>query len=154
MRIALIDGSTVLQTWHAENGEVAVRCELPDRSQLSPIVLGWSSGDFAVLEVEPFVVPGGMRIVGGPSYEVVDGKAVESYEVEDIPTQRREIAKWLIVSRLTDEQLEHAFSLMSLRQVERWRAAAFPDIYVDDPEMIAILAAIGADADAVLAEAQ
>lgn len=85
-----------------------------------------------------------------PADPVYSGKQwVQGWAYEDAP--RRMVAKWLIVSRLTDQQLADAFALMSLRQAERWRAAAFPDIYADDPEMLAVLAAIGADAETVLA---
>lgn len=152
MRIALVDGSTVLQTWHAPNGEVATRYTLPDGSQISPVSLGWSSGDYAVLEVVPFVAPGGKRIVGAASCEVTGGKVVETFHVEDIPVERRMVPKWKVVQRLTDEQLEAAYALMTLRQQERWRAAAFPDVYADDPETLAVLAAVGSDAEAVMAE--
>jgi hypothetical protein len=154
MRIALADGSTVLQTWHAETGEAAVRCELPDGSQLSPIVLGWSSGDFAVLEVGPFVVPGGKRTVGGPSYEVIDGRAVESYEVEDIPAQRRLVRKSTITARLIAAgkmEAAHAALMASPINFARWIAADRPAIYFDDPDAIALLTAIEADVEAIMA---
>lgn len=154
MRIALVDGSTVLQTWHAPNGEVATRCVLPNGDHVSPVCIGWSSGDYAVIEVEPFVVPEGKRIVGAASFEATGGKAVETYQVEDIPVERRMVPKWKVVARLTDEQLDAAYTLMTLRQQERWRAAAFPDVYADDPETLAVLAAVGADAEAVMAEGE
>lgn len=83
--IALIDGSTVLQTWNAPNGEVTTRYTLPDGSQISPVLLGWASGDYAVVEVIPFDVPEGKQIVGSPSYAVSDGVVIETYQVEDIP---------------------------------------------------------------------
>lgn len=85
-KIALVSGSSVLHTWHAPTGEVATRYTLPDGSQISPVALGWRDDDagYAVIEVEPFVVPEGKRVVGGATYEVVDGVAVETCEVEEI----------------------------------------------------------------------
>lgn len=87
MRIAIVDGSTVLKTWHTETGEVATRYPLPNGDDVSPVSLGWSSGDYAVIEVEPFVVPEGKRAIGSASYEVVNSKAVETFDVEDIPVE-------------------------------------------------------------------
>lgn len=64
---------------------------------------------------------------------------------------RRKVAKSLIISRVTDEQLAAAIGLMTLRQQERWRAPDQPEVYFDDPETVAVLTAVGADTDAVLA---
>lgn len=69
----------------------------------------------------------------------------------DAPPSRRMIEKSVVMERLTDEQLETALSLMTSRQKERWRMPGHPQIYVDDPELLALLSAIGADADKVLA---
>ncbi len=64
---------------------------------------------------------------------------------------KRKVAKSLILSRITDAQLEQAMALMTVRQQERWRAPDQPAVYFDDPETIAVLQAIGADPDEVLA---
>lgn len=80
------------------------------------------------------------------------GEWVQGWVMVNLP--RRQIPKWLVVSRLTDQQLEDAFAIMTLRQVERWRSSAFPDIYVDDPDMLAILSVVGADPTAVLSEVE
>lgn len=48
----------------------------------------WSDAELAAIglyRVVPFVLPEGKRKVSGPTYEIVDGKAVESFVVEDIP---------------------------------------------------------------------
>lgn len=104
-------------------------------------------GACPVLPSEPETPQGKQAVPADPAYS--DGEWRQGWAFEDAP--RREVPKWLIVSRLTDQQLEDAFALMSLRQVERWRAAAFPNIHADDPEMLAILSAVGADAETVLA---
>jgi hypothetical protein len=64
---------------------------------------------------------------------------------------RRVIPKAIVLERLTDAQLEQSLSLMTPRQKERWRMPGKPDIYVDDPELLGMLKAIGADAAIVLA---
>lgn len=66
-------------------------------------------------------------------------------------SKRRLIDKSLILERITDDQLSRALSLMSARQKERWRMPSKPQIYVDDPDLLMLLRAIGADTDTVLA---
>lgn len=64
--------------------------------------------------------------------------------------ERRKITKALIMERLTDEQLDTALSLMSTRQKERWRMPGHPEVYVDDPEVIGLIQAVGANSTEVL----
>ena len=64
---------------------------------------------------------------------------------------RRLVAKSLIVSRLTDPQLDRALAAMTTRQRERWRSPDHPEVNADDPDVLAILRAIGADLAIVLA---
>jgi hypothetical protein len=66
-------------------------------------------------------------------------------------TVRRLVPKSLIISRLTDEQLDAALAAMTNRQKERWRAPDKPAIYADDPEAVALIEAIGADPEVVMA---
>jgi hypothetical protein len=72
-------------------------------------------------------------------------------EYELLPAPRRLIPKSLVLERLTDEQLGQAIALMTQRQRERWRMPGKPEIYVDDPELLAVLQVVGADAETVLA---
>jgi len=81
-------------------------------------------------------------------YEIVSADR----EFADPAPVRRLIPKWKVLERITDEQLEQAMSLMTLRQAERWRMPGSPDVYVDDPDLVMLLNAIGADVDVVLAE--
>lgn len=114
----------------------------------------WTADDLApygLKQTVPFVVPDGKRIVGSVRY-VEDGDTVrDDYDVEDIPPQRLRIPKSVLIERLTDEQLAEAMSLMSLRQQEMWRAPDRPWVYADDPDLLLIINAIGADAATVLA---
>jgi hypothetical protein len=64
---------------------------------------------------------------------------------------RRLVAKSLVISRLTDAQLDLAINAMTNRQKERWRAPDHPEVYSDDAETVAMIKAIGADPVAVLA---
>lgn len=72
-------------------------------------------------------------------------------EPESQPTPTRQVEKAVIMSRITDDQLKQAMELMTLRQQERWRMPGYPKLNVDDPELLALLTAIGADPDTVLA---
>lgn len=116
----------------------------------------WSDADLAahgLAAAAPFVAAEGKAPVGPERFEA-DGTQ-QVFDVEDAPETepvRRMVPKWLIVARLTDEQLEKAIGVMTLRQQERWRAAAFPDVYADDPEMLKILTYVGADPETVLRE--
>ena len=58
---------------------------LPNGERPSPLKLGWTSGDWVVLEFVAMAVPAGKRRVGEPSYQPVDGRLVETYAVEDRP---------------------------------------------------------------------
>lgn len=116
----------------------------------------WSDADLAahgLAAAAPFVAPEGKVAVGAERFE--DGGTRQVFDTEDAPVPpptRRTVPKWLVVARLTDEQLAQALGAMTPRQQERWRASAFPDIWVDDPEMLAILTYVGADPAVVLRE--
>jgi hypothetical protein len=69
-------------------------------------------------------------------------------------TEREALPKSVIVRRLNDAGLLGAARSAldaDLYARERWYAADRPVIYRDDPEALALLATIGADADAVMA---
>jgi len=105
--------------------------------------------EYGVYEVAPTQPnPGPDKIAVEAPPELVKGVWTQQWTEADAP--RRTIPKWLVVERLTDAQLEAAIGMLSLRQSERWRASAFPEIYADDPEMIVVLTAIGADPKAIL----
>lgn len=100
------------------------------------------------------LVPGARITVDAASegWQFEDYRIVaKEKEFADPAPQRRMIEKATIISRLTDEQLEAAISLMTIRQQERWRMPGYPSVYVDDPEVIGLLQAVGADPEKVLA---
>lgn len=66
-------------------------------------------------------------------------------------SSRRKVAKSVIISRLSNEQIENALAVMNAKQAERWRAPDQPAVYADDEDVVAVLTAIGADVEAVLA---
>lgn len=74
-------------------------------------------------------------------------------EFPDPPAVRQLIAKSLILDRLTDAQLAAALTVMTERQKEKWRMPGTPNVYVDDPDLLAVLQAISADPAVVLAAA-
>lgn len=115
----------------------------------------WSSSDleqYGLVVAEPFIVPEGeiAALRGEESFEERDGKVWQVRET--MPMPRRMVRKSTIIARLTDQQLEDAMSILSLRQAERWRAPDQPAIYFDDPDMVAVLTAIGADVGVVMRE--
>lgn len=69
------------------------------------------------------------------------------------PPQRRQISKSVILSRITDQQLDAALAAMTNRQKERWRSPDVQLVFADDPEIVALVTAIGADPAVVLAPA-
>jgi hypothetical protein len=70
---------------------------------------------------------------------------------DEAPAGRRTVAKSTIIARLTDAELDAALSVMTTRQKERWRAPDHPAVDAADPELLAVLDAIGADPSVVLA---
>lgn len=75
----------------------------------------------------------------------------EEPDPEPPPPSRRMVEKWVVMERLSDQQLGQALSLMTARQKEKWRMPGYPAVYADDPEMLQLLGAIGADPKVVLA---
>ncbi len=64
---------------------------------------------------------------------------------------RKMVEKWAVMERLTDAQLEQALSLMTARQKEKWRMPGRPNVFADDPEVVGLVKAVGADPEKVLA---
>lgn len=73
---------------------------------------------------------------------------------EPEPEPRRQVLKSVIISRLIDAGLIEAARAAldaDAAAYARWWAPDRPAIYHDDPDALALLAAIGADADVILA---
>lgn len=89
MRICLIAAvvATPLRQFTLPDGqdELAIRLDLPNGSQVSPVQLGWSGEGYSIVEFVPFEVPNGKQTTGQASYALVNGKSVETFSVEDIP---------------------------------------------------------------------
>lgn len=80
------------------------------------------------------------------------GNAPDPYVAPEPP--RRLVAKSLIVERLNAAgklPLVKAALDANLYARERWYAADKPAVYVNDPEVLGLLTAIGADPDVILA---
>ncbi len=70
------------------------------------------------------------------------------------PTARRKIAKSLVQQRLIDAgKMNAAYAALTSLPAHfaRWFAPDHPEVYADDPDALALLAAIGADAEVVMA---
>jgi hypothetical protein len=113
--------------------------------------IGWESEKFLVAAAIPAEVPEGKQITAR-SLAFANGVVTETPTLEDIPVERRLVLKSTIVERLSDEQLADALASMTTRQQQQWYASDKPAIYADDEATIALLTAIGADPDTVLAE--
>ena len=112
--IALItlEPKAVLRVFHVEQ-EAAVRVDLPNGSQISPVTLGWTDGTYAVWPVEPFEVPAGKTTGGAPSYEFGEGVVSEVYDVQDIPV--------LIPDRVSRRQFKMQLAIDGIKgNVEAW----------------------------------
>lgn len=140
-----IDPQEVLRVFHVEQ-EAAVRVDLPDGSQLSPVTLGWTDGTYAVWPVEPFEVPEGKQSVGAASYTFEDGVVIESYDVENIPVA--------IPNRVSRRQFKLQLAIDGIKaDVEAWVAtqdelvqiayAESGEFWRDEPNMQAGFAGLG-----------
>jgi hypothetical protein len=70
------------------------------------------------------------------------------------PTARRMIRKSVVQARLIEAgKMNAAYAALTANPVyfARWFAPDHPNVYADDPDAIALLVAIGADAEAVMA---
>lgn len=65
--------------------ELAIRYQLPNGDQVSPLYIGWEHAGYSIREVVPFTVPEGKVAEGEPSYEVDGDTLVEVYAVTDAP---------------------------------------------------------------------
>lgn len=81
----------------------------------------------------------------------VDGQTVTVVLPEP---PRRKIAKSLVQQRLIDAgkiDAAHAALWSNKASFARWFAPDHPEVYADDPDALALLAAIGADPDVIMA---
>lgn len=104
---------------------IPARIELPSGDVIFAAPVGWHDDDYQVIQ--------------------------KAHVVDDPPSVRRMVSKADIISRLTDAQLDAAIAGMTSRQRERWRMPGYPAVYADDPEVIGLITAIGADVTVVLA---
>ncbi|AEI03024.1 hypothetical protein OCA5_c18880 [Afipia carboxidovorans OM5] len=74
------------------------------------------------------------------------------FREQSVPPYHR-IEKSIILSRLGDAKSELAFAIATVGQRLRWNAPDKPWVNADDPEMKAIIIAIGEDPTTVLAPA-
>ena len=155
-KIALISKTDVLRIWSLPNNEteVAQRYELPDGNQLSPIKAGWTNGEYSVLLVTEFIVPDGYIISGPPSYLINEADVVESYETAVAPVVRPTIKKSIVQARLIAAgKMPAAYTALTSNPIyfARWFAPDRPVLYLDDPDALILLKAIGADPAVILA---
>jgi len=118
----------------------------------------WSEADLAAIRL----------FAPAPAEDVLAGKQIASTSVqrvagvvryvhllEDAPTVRRKVRKSTVQARLIDMGLmEATYSALTASPVNfaRWFAPDQPEVYADDPDALALLAVIGADANSVMAE--
>ncbi len=157
--IALVNTKfkTVLQVYNATQ-EAPARYTFPDNSTVSPIILGWSQGDYAVYNFVPFVTPQGKTINGNVSYNFLGTTVNEVYPVIDTPVPvYTRVLRSDIVRRLTSTEADNllaAFNETPGKLRFLWDSVTYVDnTAVEYPELRAFLEnVIGATrADEVLA---
>ncbi len=139
-------------TFMAWNGELIGEGDDAVRHPLN-IEQIWPADELAAIGLYAPVVapiPEGKQVVSSV-VQRIDGVVTRVDTYEDAPVERRLVEKTLILDRITDAQLDAALAAMTPRQKERWRAPGHPEVYADDPETVALLIAIGADPEIVLA---
>jgi hypothetical protein len=133
------------------SGKVAIVAEGAVREvrDLGPDDVEVKPGVLPVVEVLPELADG--ETLGPPAYAIEETRVVATYEA--LPVPRRKVARALIVDRLIAAGLltaaRAALDAAPLAVQERWNART--EIYADDPDALALLNGIGADADAVMA---
>lgn len=127
--------------------------DLPGVGCVSPAQDGWEGEGYRLAAIVPFDLDG-KNILSGPTYELRDGVPHEVYEVEDIPPARPRIEKPTVHARLIEAgKMDAAYAALSQSPAyfARWFAPGHTYVYADDPGAIALLLAIGADPDVILA---
>ena len=108
----------------------------------------WSSAAGAYVETLP----------EGAGYTRIASEA----ELDDVlaayglsgPTARRKVRKDIVQQRLIDAgKMDAAYAALTTMPTEfaRWFAPGHPEVYADDPDALALLAAIEADAETIMA---
>ncbi|MBX3583546.1 MAG: hypothetical protein KF810_16800 [Rhizobiaceae bacterium] len=75
--------------------------------------------------------------------------------IRKAPPVRRKVSKALVHQRLIEAGKMAAAKVAldaDANAYGRWFAPGFDDVYADDPDALALLKAIGADPDAIMAE--
>lgn len=132
------------------------RVRLPGtKTFIDPAEDGWEGYGYRLAAIVPFDLTG-KQILSGPTIGLVGGVPRQLYEVEDAPPARPRVAKTTVHDRLhAAGKLEAAKAMLEAHAIffVRWFS---PDprhtyVYSDDPDAIALLNAIDADPDIILA---
>lgn len=154
-KLALIrlDPVEIVSTLPATTG----RLTLPGEGHvvISPPQAGWEGFGFRIAAVAPAAPPAEGKVEVGRTVVLIDGEPVEVLTTEDAPPQpRRMIRKSLVQQRLIDAGLmDAAYAALTSQPVAfaRWYSFDHQEVYADDPDALALLVAIGASAEAVMA---
>jgi len=135
--------------------ETVGRIDLPGVGQLSPPQDGWEGDGYRIAAIEPSVTPAGKQRVspGVEGVELVNG--LPTWILTDLPPEpRRQVPKAIVEQRLIEAGLmDAAFAALSSSGVlfARWYSRISDAVFFDDPDALALLNAIGADADEIMA---
>ncbi len=105
----------------------------------------------------PFTAPAGMVPVGPERFELIAGAWHQIYDVESEPSPepaRLMVAKSVVQQRIIDAgQIGVAFAILQSDPAKfaRWFAPDHPAVYCDDPDAIALVAALGLEPEVIMA---
>jgi len=128
--------------------------DLPGVGCVSPAQDGWEGEGYRLAAVTEPETPEGKQIVSGPTYKMIEGVPTAVYQYEDIPAERVRIDKTTVHERLIAAgKMDAAYAALMQNSTyfARWFAPGHTYVYADDPDAIALLLAIGADPDVILA---
>jgi len=114
------EDSAVIGVLPRPEGEREIRAQysFPNGVRISPLVIGWSDDEYAVLDVIEFTLPDGKQKIGSASYEVSNDVVVETFQVEDVPPPDRVTARQFKLKLLSLPAIGGGQTLLD--DVEAW----------------------------------
>jgi hypothetical protein len=138
-----------------QDGSGRIRLPLDEETYVHAPSDGWEGLGFRIAAIGPAEMPPGKRPVssGVDGVELISGEPTWILEDEP-PAPRRQVQKALVEQRLIEAGLmDAAFAALSSSGVlfARWYSRISDSVFFDDPDALALLDAIGADPEVIMA---